>query len=227
MFFCRSIVRCRKRPYCQCTLHQHLISCFQFCKSPMFLLSDPVIHVKVAVNEAVFHISLFNKWTIAVFGVISSQSQVCHAVEPSFVNFFIVFTKFFYPYRGKMLWHDVFDRIDSIITLFIDILNFHGPVVFKTFQNIYLIFTVHLINRTNRKCFNKFSIIREPATIRLRIKCILEFFKIAVIRTIVSNDFSMEHQENLIQSIGRKIANRSTEQVILGVKENFFYISKG
>ena len=60
----------------------------------------------------------------------------------------------------------MFDGIYAIITLLVDVLNLNSSIIFKTLQNINLVFAVHLINRANGKCFYKFPIVREPAAIR-------------------------------------------------------------
>ena len=136
------------------------------------------------------------------------------------MDLFIIISQRFCPTGRQMLRHDVLYGIIAFVTMTIDIFILQSPKVFKSLKNVQFVFTVHQIDLSIREGIHELRIIREPATLCFGQQSILEFLNIIIGSSIITDDLSMEHKKDFVQSIRGKITDRPAEQEILRMQED-------
>ena len=132
--------------------------------------------------------------------------------------------KGFCPCRGEVLRHNVFNGIYVVVQVSINVLRLDGAEVFQALKQIGLVFAAHQIYLLRGQRSGKLLVVREAPAFSLGEQGIDKLLDIALRGIVVPQNFPIQIQEDLVQGVGRDIADIPAEQVVFCDQEYLEHI---
>ena len=136
------------------------------------------------------------------------------------MDFFVIRSEIRYPSWRQSLGHHVLNGICTVIQVGVDFLILQNAIVFKALQDVCLVLRIHLVDLARTKRFLKFVVPGKTGALGFREQGKLEFLQVVVLCAIVADDFPVQHQEDLIQGIGRQVADGTPEEIVFCIQED-------
>lgn len=123
-----------------------------------------------------------------------------------------------------MLGHDVLNGILSVIAMPVNILVLQGPKIFKPLHDVQFIFGIHQVDLLLSKGLCELFIVRKTSPVFFGQQGIVQLFQILFFGTVIADDFFVEKKKNLIQLIGRQLADGAAKQISFGYQKYRYQI---